>query len=70
LQRSLDELMHGRTTLVVTTRKEEIERANSVVLLVEGQVVAQKPYAELVQDEEMAPAVLLEEALGFGAAAG
>ena len=68
LQGPLEELLRGRTALVVTTRKEMIEAANSVVVLVAGQVVAQKPYAELLQDGEIAE--LLGDALGFDAAAG
>ena len=64
LQRPLEELLNGRTALVVTTHKEEIEKANSVVVLVNGQVVAQKPYSELVLDEDMAQ--ILEDILGYG----
>lgn len=49
VQAALDELMHGRTTLVIAHRLSTIERADRIVVLVGGQIVETGSHAELLE---------------------
>ncbi|MDB5762148.1 MAG: msbA [Herminiimonas sp.] len=48
VQAALDQLMQGRTTLVIAHRLSTIERANRIVVLVEGHIVEVGSHAELL----------------------
>jgi subfamily B ATP-binding cassette protein MsbA len=49
VQRSLERLMEGRTVLAIAHRLSTIENADWVVVLEEGRIVEQGPYAELLE---------------------
>lgn len=49
VQAALDELMQGRTTLVIAHRLSTIERADRIVVLVDGQIVETGSHAELLE---------------------
>jgi subfamily B ATP-binding cassette protein MsbA len=49
VQAALDELMHGRTTLVIAHRLSTIERADRIVVLVGGHIVEIGSHAELLE---------------------
>ncbi|MES2106644.1 MAG: lipid A export permease/ATP-binding protein MsbA [Pseudomonadota bacterium] len=51
VQQALDELMLGRTTLVIAHRLSTIERADRIVVLVDGQIVEIGTHAELLAAE-------------------
>jgi subfamily B ATP-binding cassette protein MsbA len=48
VQAALDQLMQGRTTLVIAHRLSTIERANRIVVLVEGHIAEVGSHAELL----------------------
>ena len=48
VQAALDALMQGRTTLVIAHRLSTIERADRIVVLVEGRIVEMGTHAELL----------------------
>lgn len=48
VQAALDELMRGRTTLVIAHRLSTIERADRIVVLVEGQIAESGSHKELL----------------------
>ncbi|MBR7799553.1 lipid A export permease/ATP-binding protein MsbA [Undibacterium fentianense] len=48
VQAALDELMQGRTTLVIAHRLSTIERADRIVVLVDGKIVEVGSHAELL----------------------
>lgn len=48
VQAALDELMRGRTTLVIAHRLSTIERADRIVVLVEGQIAEAGSHKELL----------------------
>lgn len=48
VQSALDQLMHGRTTLVIAHRLSTIERADRIVVLVEGRIVETGSHAVLL----------------------
>ena len=50
VQAALDELMHGRTTLVIAHRLSTIERADRIAVLVDGRVVEIGTHAELLDN--------------------
>jgi ATP-binding cassette, subfamily B, bacterial MsbA len=49
VQAALDELMRGRTTLVIAHRLSTIERADRIVVLVDGCIVETGSHAELLE---------------------
>jgi ATP-binding cassette, subfamily B, bacterial MsbA len=49
VQAALDELMRGRTTLVIAHRLSTIERADRIVVLVDGHIVETGSHAELLE---------------------
>ena len=48
VQQSLDELREGRTVIAIAHRLSTIENADWVVVLEDGRIVEQGPYAELL----------------------
>ncbi|MDO9218868.1 MAG: lipid ABC transporter permease/ATP-binding protein, partial [Lacisediminimonas sp.] len=48
VQAALDQLMHGRTTLVIAHRLSTIERADRIVVLVDGRIVETGSHAVLL----------------------
>ena len=48
VQEALDQLMHGRTTLVIAHRLSTIERANRIVVLANGRIAEIGSHAELL----------------------
>jgi subfamily B ATP-binding cassette protein MsbA len=53
VQAALDELMEGRTTLVIAHRLSTIERANRIVVLVNGHIVEVGSHAELLARDDV-----------------
>jgi subfamily B ATP-binding cassette protein MsbA len=53
VQAALEELMRGRTTIVVAHRLSTIERADRIVVLAEGRVVESGNHAELLRKSGM-----------------
>jgi subfamily B ATP-binding cassette protein MsbA len=51
VQRSLEQLMKGRTTIAIAHRLSTIENADWVIVLEEGRVVEEGPYQELLKRE-------------------
>ncbi|MBV8666362.1 MAG: lipid A export permease/ATP-binding protein MsbA [Burkholderiaceae bacterium] len=51
VQKALDELMQGRTTLVIAHRLSTVERADRIVVLVHGRIVEIGSHAELLARE-------------------
>jgi len=51
VQKGLDTLMQGRTTLVVAHRLSTIENADRIVVMKKGQVVEQGTHSELIANE-------------------
>jgi subfamily B ATP-binding cassette protein MsbA len=51
VQEALDELMQGRTTLVIAHRLSTIERADRIVVLVEGRIVEIGSHAQLLDQQ-------------------
>jgi ATP-binding cassette, subfamily B, bacterial MsbA len=51
IQAALEELMHGRTTLVIAHRLSTIEKADRIVVMDGGRVVESGSHAELLQRE-------------------
>ncbi|HTH45241.1 MAG TPA: ATP-binding cassette domain-containing protein, partial [Oxalicibacterium sp.] len=49
VQAALDELMRGRTTLVIAHRLSTVERADRIAVLVEGEIAEIGSHAELLQ---------------------
>jgi subfamily B ATP-binding cassette protein MsbA len=48
IQNALDQLMHGRTTLVIAHRLSTVERADSIVVMHDGRIVEKGTHAELL----------------------
>lgn len=48
IQRELDELMKGRTTLVIAHRLSTVENADRIIVMDQGRIVEQGPHAELL----------------------
>src|SRR5690606_32574859 len=50
VQEALEELMKGRTTLVIAHRLATVQRADRIIVLEDGQVVASGTHKELVRE--------------------
>ena len=52
IQRAIDNLMAGRTTIVIAHRLSTVMGADSIILLENGQVIAQGRHYELLESSE------------------
>ena len=50
LQRALDELMRGRTALVIAHRLSTVQKADRIIVLRKGRIVEQGTHAELLAE--------------------
>ena len=53
IQRALDNIMVGRTTIVIAHRLSTVERADTIVVLDAGQIVAMGTHAELLKQGDL-----------------
>ena len=58
MQSAIEELMKGRTVVVVAHRLSTIQRADRIIVLDKGVIVQEGTHAELVQTSGMLGAVL------------
>jgi ATP-binding cassette subfamily B protein len=53
IQRAMQQILHGRTTLLITHRLSQIRRADRILLLKNGAVVAQGTHGELLATSDL-----------------
>ena len=52
VQDALNNLMHGRTTLVIAHRLSTIKEADEILILQDGQIVERGNHFDLIETEE------------------
>jgi ATP-binding cassette subfamily B multidrug efflux pump len=53
IQQALEELMKGRTSFVIAQRISTVRKADKIILLENGELVAQGPHQELLESSEL-----------------
>lgn len=53
IQRAMQQILHGRTTLLITHRLSQIRRADRILLLKNGSVIAQGTHRELLATSDL-----------------
>ncbi len=53
IQRAMQQILHGRTTLLITHRLSQIRRADRILLLKNGTVIAQGTHGELLATSDL-----------------
>ncbi len=53
VQQALDELMRERTTLVIAHRLATVRKADRIVVMNEGRIVAEGAHEELIESNEL-----------------
>jgi ATP-binding cassette subfamily B protein len=66
LRERLDELMAGRTTFIVAQRMSTVRRADLVLLIDEGRLVASGTHAELLAENCLYAEIAASQLVGGG----
>jgi len=53
VQQALENLMHGRTTVIIAHRLATIRNADSIAVLEDGELVAQGKHDELIESSQL-----------------
>ena len=53
MQKALEELQHGRTTIVIAHRLSTVQNADKIVVLDKGEIVEQGSHVELLKANGM-----------------
>ena len=53
IQRAINKVLEGRTTLLITHRLSQIRRADKILMLHQGQIIAQGSHEQLLADNEL-----------------